>query len=186
MVTVPNALIALLLTRQLSKNELPFWFTTSTTTLPAPEPIGEPSTPIETYPVVALPRGATVPIMRELPPKFAVTTPMLFVPAGRAEPIVTVPEMAGSELTVTVVLVRVTPWVGTDARETACVAGKFPTVTVPVIAAPTVTVTFSNALRLFASNATVTVLATVTELATALLITALVRVTTVGVSEIAR
>jgi hypothetical protein len=84
---------------------------------------------------------------------------------------VTVPEMA---------------WVGTDASETACVAGKFPTVTVPVIAAPTVTVTFSRADRLLASSATVTVLTTVTELATALLSTALVRVTTVGVSEIAR
>ena len=96
------------------------------------------------------------------------------------------PEMAGRELMVTVVLARVTPWVGTDASETACVAGKFPTVTVPVMAAPTVTVTFSRADRLLASSATVTVFITVTELATALLSTALVRVTTVGVSEIAR
>jgi len=74
----------------------------------------------------------------------------------------------------------------TAENVTACDAGKLLTVTVPVIAAPTVTVTFSNALRLLASNATVTVLATVTELATALVSTALVRVTTVGVSEIAR
>jgi uncharacterized protein YjdB len=63
---------------------------------------------------------------------------------------------------------------------------ELPTVTVPVMAAPTVTVTFSRADRLFASSATVTVLVTVTELATALFITALVKVTTVGVSEIAR
>jgi hypothetical protein len=74
----------------------------------------------------------------------------------------------------------------TAENVTACDAGKLLTVTVPVMAAPTVTVTFSKALRLLASSATVTVLATVTELATALLITALVRVTTVGVSEIAR
>jgi hypothetical protein len=72
------------------------------------------------------------------------------------------------------------------AVTTPLIAGRELTVTVPVMAAPTVTVTFSRADRLFASSATVTVFITVTELATALLITALVRVTTVGVSLTAR
>jgi hypothetical protein len=140
----------------------------------------------------------TEPAIVCVPVGLAVTVPAIVT----VLPTVTVPEMAGRELTVTVVLARVTPWVGTMAKETgcvtgkleidaaenvtACVAGKFPTVTVPVMAAPTVTVTFSRADRLLASSATVTVFITVTELATALLITALVRVTTVGVSEIAR
>lgn len=103
---------------------------------------------------------------------------------------------------VTVVLASVTPWVGTEAKETACVAGKFEmltaenvtacdagkllTVTVPVIAAPTVTVTFSKALRLLASSATVTVLATVTVDESAPEITGADSVTTVGVSVICR
>jgi hypothetical protein len=92
--------------------------------------------------------------------------------------------------------------VGTDANETACVAGRFEilteekvtacevgkllTVTVPVIAAPTVTVTFSKALRLLASSATVTVLATVTVDESAPEITGADSVTTVGVSVICR
>jgi hypothetical protein len=94
--------------------------------------------------------------------------------------------MAGREEIVTVVLARVTPWVGTEARETACVAGKLETVTVPVIAAPTVTVTFSNALRLLLSSATVTVLATVTVDESAPDTTGADSVTTVGVSVICR
>jgi len=65
---------------------------------------------------------------------------------------------------------------------TACVAGKLLIVT----AAPTVTVTFSNALRLLLSNATVTVLATVTVDESAPEITGALNVTTVGVSVICR
>jgi hypothetical protein len=72
----------------------------------------------------------------------------------------------------------------TAEKVTACNAGKLLTVTVPVMAAPTVTVTFSNALRLFASNATVTVLATVTVDESAPEITGADSVTTVGVSVI--
>ena len=49
-------------------------------------------------------------------------------------------------------------------------------------AAPTVTVTFSKALRLFASSATVTVLATVTVEDKAPLMTGWLNVTTAGVS----
>ena len=47
-----------------------------------------------------------------------VTDPEKFVQVG-----------LGKAETVTVVLARVTPCVGTEARETACVAGKFPMVT---------------------------------------------------------
>jgi hypothetical protein len=61
---------------------------------------------------------------------------------------------------------------------TTWVAGKFETLT----AAPTVTVTFSRAERLFASKATVTVLPTVTVAATELAITGWDKVTTDGVS----
>jgi hypothetical protein len=61
---------------------------------------------------------------------------------------------------------------------TTWLAGKLETDT----AAPTVTVTFSRADRLFASSATVTVLPTVTVAATELLITGCDNVTTAGVS----
>ena len=82
-------------------------------------------------------------------------------------------------------IVTVLPMV-TDAIETGWVAGKLETVTVPVMAAPTVTVTFSSALRLLESNATVTTLATVTVLDSAPEITGADSVTTVGVSVICR
>jgi hypothetical protein len=72
----------------------------------------------------------------------------------------------------------------TEENVTACEAGKLLTVTVPVIAAPTVTVTFSNALRLLESNATVTVFATVTVLTITLATTGALNVTTAGVSVI--
>ena len=65
---------------------------------------------------------------------------------------------------------------------TCCVAGKLATDT----AAPTVTVTFSRAERLFASKATVTVLATVTVDASTPLTTGALRVTTDGVSVMLR
>jgi hypothetical protein len=134
---------------------------------------------------------------------------------------VTVPEMAGRELTVTVpemgcVYGFVPCWSATNKFPSpskfifetfavtvpaiVCVPvglavtvpaivwmlGKLATVTVPVIAAPTVTVTFSKALRLLASSATVTVLATVTVEATELPMTGWLKVTTVGVSVICR
>jgi hypothetical protein len=65
-------------------------------------------------------------------------------------------------------------------------AGRELTVTVPIIAAPTVTVTFSKALRLLESNATVTVFATVTVLTITLATTGALNVTTAGVSVICR
>ena len=74
----------------------------------------------------------------------------------------------------------------TAENVTACDAGKLLTVTVPVMAAPTVTVTFSSALRLLESNATVTTLATVTVDANAPDTTGALSVTTVGVSVICR
>jgi hypothetical protein len=74
----------------------------------------------------------------------------------------------------------------TAENVTACDAGKLETVTVPVIAAPTVTVTFSSALKLLLSSATVTVFATVTVLDSAPEITGADNVTTVGVSVICR
>jgi hypothetical protein len=107
--------------------------------------------------------------------------------------------MAGRELTVTVVLVMVTPWVGTDARETACVAGRFEMLTAenvtacdagkfPMVTVPMTVVTDGAWIEIegIVTTFTLTTFATVTELATALVSTALVRVTTVGVSEIAR
>jgi hypothetical protein len=144
-----------------------------------------------------------------------VTAPLSFLFTKIVPPFaVTVPEMAGRELIVRLFpTVTVPPTVTALARSwvlvreasekvtacdagklemltaenvTACEAGKLLTVTVPVIAAPTVTVTFSKALRLLASSATVTVLATVTVDESAREITGADNVTTVGVSVICR
>jgi hypothetical protein len=83
--------------------------------------------------------------MVTVPPPI-VTTPMRFVPAGRAEPTVTVPEMAGREEMVTLLpTVTVPPTVTALARSwvlvrdasvkvTACDAGKLRIETLPVTA----------------------------------------------------
>jgi hypothetical protein len=105
---------------------------------------------------------------------FAVTVPAMVWLVGKF-PMVTEEMLTG---TVPLMLAVTDPiWAVPAAK-----AGKLLTVTVPLIAGPTVTVMFSRAARLFASSATVTVLATVTVEDKAPLMTGWDSVTTDGVS----
>jgi hypothetical protein len=125
----------------------------------------------------------------------AVTLPICAVPAANAgrELIVTVVD--ASETGTVPLMLAVTVPLTVTALALSCVSvrARFENVTacedgklLMVTAAPTVTVTFSNALRLLESNATVTTLATVTVDESAPEITGALNVTTVGVSVICR